>query len=91
MDVEVHPKNHTVCLMDSQDREIIPRLTVDNTPPGTEAFIRQIAQQMVTSDFEAIRVAAEATGWYWWHLTIRLSETTSGGGLARRGSDRDPS
>ncbi len=72
--VDVHRKTNTVCLMDGQGRELTPRFTVDNNRPGTETFIRQVAQQVVAGDFDAIEIAAEATGWYWWHFFQTLDQ-----------------
>ena len=72
--VDVHRKTNTFCLMNSQGREVAPRFTVDNNRPGTEAFIHQVAQQVVAGDFDAIRIAAEATGWYWWHFFRTLDQ-----------------
>jgi transposase len=66
--VDVHRTIHTVCLMDRQGHEVARRFTVDNNRPGTETFMRQIAQRVVDGDFDAIHIAAEATGWYWWHF-----------------------
>lgn len=72
--VDVHRKTNTVCLMDGQGRELTPRFTVDNNRPGTETFIRRVAQQVVAGDFDAIEIAAEATGWYWWHFFQTLDQ-----------------
>ena len=72
--VDVHRKTNTVCLMDSQGREVAPRFTVDNNRPGTETFIKRIAQQVVAGNFDAIEIAAEATGWYWWHFFQTLDQ-----------------
>jgi len=72
--VDVHRKTNTVCLMDGQGRELAPRFTVDNNRPGTETFIRRVAQQVVAGDFDAIEIAAEATGWYWWHFFQTLDQ-----------------
>jgi len=66
--VDVHRQTNTVCLMDSQGREVAPRFSVDNNRPGSEAFIQKVAQQVVAGDFDAVAVAVEATGWYWWHF-----------------------
>jgi hypothetical protein len=63
--VDVHRTPNTVCLMDRQGREGARRFTVHNNRPGTETCMRQIAQPVVDGDFEAIHIAAEATGWYW--------------------------
>lgn len=72
--VDVHRKTNTVCLMDSQGREVAPRFTVDNNRPGTQAFIQKVAQQVVDGNFDAIHIAAEATGWYWWHFFQTLDQ-----------------
>jgi len=66
--VDVHRKSNTVCLMDRQGREVAPRFSVDNNRPGTETFIQNVARQVVAGHFDAIYIAAEATGWYWWHF-----------------------
>jgi len=72
--VDVHRKSNTVCLMDCQGQEIGPRFTVDNNRPGTEALIQRVAQQVVAGHFDAIHIAAEATGWYWYHLFRTLDQ-----------------
>jgi len=66
--VDVHRKTNTVCLMDSQGREVAARFTVDNNRPGTQTFIQRVAQQVIAGNFDAIEIAAEATGWYWFHF-----------------------
>ena len=70
---DVHRKTNTLCLMDREGQEVGPRFTVDNNRPGTEAFIQQIAQQVVAGDYDAIHIAAEATGWYCWHFFQTLA------------------
>jgi transposase len=70
--VDVHRKTNTICLMDRQGEETGPRFTVDNNTPGTQAFIQQVTQQVLAGDFDAIHIAAEATGWYWWHFLQTL-------------------
>ncbi len=72
--VDVHRKSNTVCLMDRQGQEIGLRFTVDNNRPGTEAFIQRVAQQVVAGHFDAIHIAAEATGWYWYHFFRTLDQ-----------------
>ena len=66
--VDVHRQTNTVCLMDQAGHPRGPRFTIDNNRPGTEAFVRQVAHQVTEGDFDAIQIAAEATGWYWWHF-----------------------
>ena len=72
--VDVHRKTNAVCVMDGQGQELIPRFTMDNNHPGTEAFVQQMAQLMLDGDFDVLRVAGEATGWYWFHFFQTLSQ-----------------
>ena len=66
--VDVHRQTNTVCLMDVTGQVLGPRRTIDNNRPGTELLVRHLAHQMAEGDFDAIQIAAEATGWYWWHF-----------------------
>ena len=72
--VDVHRKTNTVCVMDDQGQELVPRFVMENNCPGTEAFVRHMAQLVLEGDFDAIQVAAEATGWYWFHFFQTLSQ-----------------
>ena len=72
--VDVHRQSNTVCLMDGQGRKVGSPFTVDNNRPGAAAFIQRVAQQVVAGNFDAIEVAAEATGWYWWHFFQTLDQ-----------------
>lgn len=72
--VDVHRKTNTVCVMDDQGQELVTRFAMENNRPGTEAFVRHIAQLVLEGDFDAIQVAAEATGWYWFHFFQTLSQ-----------------
>jgi transposase len=62
--------------MDRQGQEVARRFTVPNNRPGTDTFIRHLAQQVVDGDFDAIHIAAEATGWYWWHFFQTLDQAS---------------
>jgi hypothetical protein len=66
--VDPHRKTNTVCMMDQDGQEIGKRFTVQNNRPGTDAFVREVALRAVEGDFDAIHIADEATGWYWWHF-----------------------
>jgi transposase len=72
--LDTHRKSHTVSWMDSQGNEIRPRTVIPNHRPGAEQFAQQIADTIVANDFDRVQVAAEATGWYWWHVFQSLSE-----------------
>ena len=71
--VDVHRQTNTVCLIDVAGHLLGPRHTIDNNRPGAELFVRQLAQKMADGDFDAIQIAAEATGWYWWQFFQTLS------------------
>jgi transposase len=61
-------------MMDQDGHEIGKRFTVQNNRPGTEAFVREVALRAVEGDFDAIHIADEATGWYWWHFFQTLEQ-----------------
>lgn len=72
--VDPHRKTNTVCMMDQEGHEVGKHFTVQNNRPGTEAFVREVAQRAIDGDFDAIHVADEATGWYWWHFFQTLEQ-----------------
>jgi transposase len=61
-------------MMDQDGHEVGKRFTVQNNRPGTEAFVREVAERAVEGDFDAIHIADEATGWYWWHFFQTLEQ-----------------
>lgn len=65
---DVHRKTNTYCLMTQEGREVVPRFTLGNNRPGTQALLEKVRQVMETDGFTELRLAAEATGWYWFHL-----------------------
>ena len=71
---DVHRKTNTICLMDAPSGAVGDEFTVDNNRPGTTALVRQIAATVVAGDYDAIHIAAEATGWYWWHFFQTLAQ-----------------
>jgi len=66
--VDVHRKTNTFSLMTRDGREVVPRFTLGNNRPGTQALLEKVRQVMETDGFTELRLAAEATGWYWFHL-----------------------
>jgi hypothetical protein len=72
--VDPHRKTNTVCMMDREGQETGDRFTVQNNRSGTAAFVREVAQRVVEGDFDAVHIAAEATGWYWWHFFQTLDQ-----------------
>ena len=72
--VDVHRKQNVVCMMDLQGRQLTPHFSVDNNRPGTQEFVARVTQAAAEGDFDAIHVAAEATGLYWWHFFQTLEQ-----------------
>ena len=66
--VDVHYDTNTCAFMDAQGQPVARRRTVPNNRPGTEAFVHEVLQQVQTGAYDTIWIAAEATGWYWWHF-----------------------
>jgi len=72
--VDPHRKNNVMQVMDSQGQALGSPLRVNNNRPGTAAFIEHLSEQMEQGQYEAIQVASEATGWYWFHFFQTLSQ-----------------
>jgi len=71
--VDPHRQTNMVCLMDCQGQAVAPPFRVDNNRPGTQAFVRQVTGYLQAGPFDAVQVAAEATGWYGWHFFQTLA------------------
>jgi len=74
--VDVHRKTNTYCLMNEAGQEMLPCFTLANNRPGTEVLVTKIRQAMEAHAFDQLKVAAEATGWYWFHLFEALRAAT---------------
>jgi len=72
--VDPHRKKNVMQLMDSQGQELGRPLRVNNNQPGTAAFVQELVEQMDSGQYEAIELASEATGWYWFHFFQTLSQ-----------------
>lgn len=72
--VDPHRKKNVFQLMDSQGQVLGAPLGVANNRPGTAALVDHLVEQMTSGQYEAIQVASEATGWYWFHFFQSLSQ-----------------
>ncbi|RPI78284.1 MAG: IS110 family transposase [Chloroflexi bacterium] len=72
--VDIHRKTNTFCLMDESGVEQRPRFSLDNNRPGTRKFVEQVVDVMQNEEFDELRLAAEATGWYWFHFFQTLQQ-----------------
>lgn len=78
--VDVHRKTNTFCVMDPSGAEVVPRFTLENNRPGTVRLIQKVSEIMQADGFSELQVAAEATGWYWFHFfeTLRNDPALQG-------------
>jgi transposase len=72
--VDVHRQTNTVALLALTGREAAPRFTMDNNRPGTRALAQRLNALVTAQGYDAIHIAAEATGWYWWHFFQQLAQ-----------------
>ncbi len=72
--IDVHRKTNTVTLMDLTGRQVAPPFAVANNRPGAAALARTLYATATEQGHDAVHVAAEATGWYWWHLFCALDQ-----------------
>lgn len=72
--IDPHRKKNVMQLMDSQGQVVGAPLRVANNRPGTALFIEHLTEQMQGGQYQALQIASEATGWYWFHLFQTLSQ-----------------
>lgn len=73
--VDVHRKSNSYCLMTETGKQVTNSFALPNNRPGTENLLVKIEQVMQANDLSELKVAAEATGWYWFHLFEMLQAT----------------
>lgn len=65
--VDIHRQQNVLCLLDRQGQQIGATQAVANNRAGSQGVGAMLAEQMTQGGFDGLRVAAEATGWYWFH------------------------
>jgi transposase len=63
--VDIHQTTNYVCLLDAQGQAVGPRFRVANDRPGSQACAERLAQALQAGAFDGLRLAGEATNWYW--------------------------
>lgn len=71
--VDVHRQKNVFSVLDAQGQELTA-FACDNNRPGTQAAADRLAGLMSQGRYEQVRVGAEATGWYWFHFFLALSQ-----------------
>lgn len=72
--IDVHRKTNVYAVMNQQGQELCPRFRLANNRPGTQQSIAHLVELLQASDADGLRVAVEATGWYWFHLFETLTQ-----------------
>ena len=72
--IDPHRRTNTAQMMDGAGQELGTAFQFPNNKPGAEFFVERVTAQVQADDYEAIRIATEATGWYWFHLFEQLSQ-----------------
>ena len=72
--IDVHRKTNAVCVMDIMGNLVDEHLIANNTPDGIEFLADTLDALAERGEYDAVQIAAEATGWYWWHLARALSQ-----------------
>ena len=72
--VDVHRKQNVFCVMDQEGQELSERFSLDNNRPGTQELVERLAHLMQGGDYEQLQLGAEATGLYWLHFCMTLSQ-----------------
>lgn len=63
--IDLAHHENVICLLDSQGAEVGKRFTTANSRPGTHQLVDHLLAVLSDGAFDAVRIAAEATGWYW--------------------------
>ena len=72
--VDVHRQQNVFCVMDQEGQELSERFPLDNNRPGTQELVDRLAHLMEEGDYEQLQLGAEATGLYWLHFCMTLSQ-----------------
>jgi len=72
--IDPHRRTNTAQLMDDAGQELGSAIKFANNQPGVDDFIVQLIGETQTGEYDRLRIATEATGWYWFHLFQTLSQ-----------------
>jgi transposase len=72
--VDVHSQTNRTCLLDREGELYGQRFSTANNGPGTQTLVVRIAEAMRAGQFDSLRLAAEATNWFWLPLFQALHQ-----------------
>ncbi len=71
---DVHSQTNRICFLDQAGELWGKRFTVSNNRPGTQVLVSRLVQALREGEFDSLRLAAEATNWYWFPLFQTLDQ-----------------
>lgn len=71
--IDPHRRTNTAQMMDGAGQRLGKAFQFRNNQPGAEAFVKGVREQVQEGDYDTVRIATEATGWYWFHFFQQLS------------------
>jgi transposase len=72
--IDLARHENVICLMNSQGEEVVRRFKTANSRPGTQQLVERLVQVLSAGDFDSLRIAAEATSWYWFPCLQALNQ-----------------
>jgi transposase len=72
--IDVHSRTNRTCLLDREGEPWGKRFSTANNRPGTQTLIARLLEALQQGQFDSLRVAVEATNWYWFPLYQALSQ-----------------
>jgi len=72
--IDVHSRTNRTCLLDREGEPWGKRFSTANNRPGTQTLIGRLVEALQQGQFDSLRVALEATNWYWFPLYQALSQ-----------------
>jgi len=72
--IDVHSRTNRTCLLDREGEPWGKRVSTANNRPGTQTLIGRLVEALQQGQFDSLRVALEATNWYWFPLYQALSQ-----------------
>jgi transposase len=70
--VDPHRATHTVCIMNQDGHELCARFRVPNNRRGVQLLARRLNDLAQADGYTQVRLAIEATNWYWLGLCYTL-------------------
>lgn len=75
--IDVHSRTNRICLLDREGESWGKRFSTGNNRPGTTELIAHLAAAMREGQFDRLRLAVEATNWYWFPMYEMLHQDPS--------------